>query len=357
LAAEGAVRVVELLNDFDEISVFPVDTRPDNPIGPVQVSDKGAIIAQIRQIGAGGGGIYVRTGSEAAAEALAGSPNQVKHIIVLADGSDSEEKEGVPELIDALVAEGTTITFVSIGNGSDVPWLRQMAERGNGRFHFTDRAANLPQIFTQETTAIQRTYLVEERFFPSLVNQSPILQGIASVPPLQGYVGTSAKGTAQVILQTHQEDPLLATWQYGLGRAVAWTSDATGRWGVDWVQWEQFPTFWAQTVRWTISQGRDNNVETTITYEDEFATLTVDARDGNSDFMNNLTMTANVVSPEGTTETVVLSQVAPGRYEGDFMPAEDGAYFIRVAGADSAEESVIGQTSGWVLGYSPEYKL
>ncbi len=356
LAAEGAVRVVELLNDFDEITVLPVDTAPDNPIGPMSAADKEAAIGLIRQIGAGGGGIYVRTGLEAAAEALAQSPNQVKHIILLADGADSEQKEGVPELIDALTAEDVTISTVSIGNGPDTPWLQEMAERGNGRFHFTDRAANLPQIFTQETTSIQRSYLVEERFFPSLVSSSPILSGITAVPPLYGYVGATAKGTAQTILKTHQDDPLLAVWQYGLGRSVAWMSDATGRWAADWVRWDGFPAFWAQAVRWTITQGRDSNVETAVTFSGEQARLTVDARGSDGDFLNNLAAEANVVAPDGTVSNLQLQQVAPGRYEADFTPSGDGAYFIRVAGTSEGEEATIGQTSGWVLGYSPEYR-
>ena len=356
LAAEGAVRVVELLNDFDEIAVIPVDTQPDNPIGPLPASQREEAINLIRQIGAGGGGIYVRTGLEAAAAALAGSPNQVKHIILLADGSDSEQKEGVEPLIASLVEEGVTVTAVSIGDGPDVPWLQQVAQWGNGRFHFTNEAANLPQIFTQETTSIQRTYLIEERFFPSLVSSSPILAGITAVPPLYGYVGASPKATAQVILNSHQGDPLLAAWQYGLGRSIAWTSDATGRWGRDWVQWDGFPAFWAQTVRWTISQDRDSNVETVISYTDEQATLTADVRGSSGSFLNNLTMEANVVAPDGTVQNVTLAQIAPGRYEAQFVPNTDGAYFIRVAGSDGTEESVVGQTSGWVLGYSPEYR-
>jgi uncharacterized membrane protein len=356
LAAEGAVRVVELLNDFDEISVIPVDTQPDNPIGPLSASQREEAIALIRQIGAGGGGIYVRTGMEAAAQALAQSPNEVKHIILLADGSDSEEKEGVPELIDALTAQGVTVTTVSIGNGPDTPWLQQMAERGNGRFHFTNQAANLPQIFTQETTSIQRSYLIEERFFPELVSNSPILSGIRAVPPLYGYVGASPKGTAQVILNTHQGDPLLAAWQYGLGRSVAWTSDASGRWATEWVQWEGFPAFWAQAVRWTISQSRDSNVETVVDFAGEQARLMVNARGANGDFLNNLVMEANVVEPNGEVTNVLLQQVAPGRYEAEFTPGGDGAYFIRVAGGDEQEEAVVAQTSGWVLGYSPEYQ-
>ena len=356
LAAEGAVRVVELLNDFDEITVIPVDTQPSGQIGPLSASDRETAINQIRQIGAGGGGIYVRTGLEAAAEALSQSPNQVKHIILLADGSDSEEKEGVPELIEALTAENVTLTSVSIGGGSDLPWLRQMSELGNGRFHFTDRAANLPQIFTQETTNIQRNYLIEERFFPELVTGSPILAGISAVPPLYGYVGTYPKDTAQVILGTPQGDPLLAAWQYGLGRSVMWASDATGRWGTDWVQWEGFPAFWAQAVRWTISDARDSNVETNVAYDDETAVLTVNAQDVGGAFLNNVQMEANVVSPSGDVENLTLQQVAPGQYQSEFTPATDGAYFIRVAGTDGeSDDAVVGQTSGWVLGYSPEY--
>ncbi|MFQ5435950.1 MAG: glutamine amidotransferase, partial [Anaerolineae bacterium] len=209
-------------------------------------------------------------------------------------------------------------------------------------------------IFTQETTSIQRSYLIEERFFPSLVNSSPILAGITAVPPLYGYVGTTVKDTAQLILKTHQDDPLLAAWQYGLGRSVAWTSDATGRWGVDWVRWDGFPAFWAQAVRWTITQDRENNVETVVDFSGEQATLTVDARGSSGDFLNNLTMEANVVDPDGEVANVTLAQVAPGRYEAAFTPKKDGAYFIRVAGSSAGDVSV-GQTSGWVLGYSPEY--
>lgn len=362
LAAEGAVRVVELLNDFDEITVIPVDTEPDNPIGPVVASERETAVSRIRQIGAGGGGIYVRTGLQAAADALAQSNNEVKHVILLADGADAEEKEGAPELIEQLVADGATVSTVSIGRGPDTPWLQQMAELGNGRFHFTDRAANLPQIFTQETTAIQRNYLVEERFFGEQVGRSPILNNIPAIPPLFGYVATQAKDAGQVILQTPKGDPLLAVWQYGLGRAVAWTSDATGRWAAEWVPWEGFPVFWAQTVCWTMTQGRNSALESVVAFSaagssDATARLTVDARDvgAGEALLNGLTLEANVIAPNGEVSSVTLAQVAPGRYEADFVPETAGAYLIRVAG-QAETGTTVGQTLGWVLGYSPEYR-
>lgn len=366
LAAEGAARVVELLNDLDEITVIPVDTEPDQPIGPAQATDRSEIIARIREIGAGGGGIYVRTGLEAAAEALGESTHEVKHIILLADGADSEQKEGAPELIEALSAEGITLSTVSIGEGPDTRWLQEMAEIGGGRFHFTDRAANLPQIFTQETTTIQRSYLIEERFFPSL-SDSPFAQqhaifqamansGISRVPPLMGYVATSPKETAQVILATHLGDPLLAAWEHGLGRAVAWTSDTTGRWATDWVQWPGFAPFWSNVVRWSIRDEPSSQLDANVILNDGEARLVVDARNESGGYLNDLAVGATLVSPDGETDDIPFQQVGPGLYEGYFNPQDEGTYLLGITGRTLEGEAIAGQTLGWVLGYSPEYQ-
>lgn len=352
LAAEGAIRALELMNESDEMTLITVDEAPSDIIGPVTPANRDAAIEQMRRLGAGGGGIYVRSGLEAAAEVLAESDNPVKHIIVLADGADAEQKEGVPELIRDLRADGVTVSMVSIGRGPDTPWLEQMAEIGNGRFHFTDAAANLPQIFTQETAAVQRNYLIEERFFPSQVSDSPILTGIEATPALFGYVGTSPKVTGQVILETHQQDPLLAVWQFGLGRAVAWTSDATGRWASDWVRWEGFPTFWGQVVRWSMGNRPESDLAAEVRFDGENAVLAVDAQSPDGTYLDDLALTANVVSPSGETESIDLVQAAPGRYEAAFAPAEEGAYLIGVG--STTDEGLRGST-GWVLGYSPEY--
>jgi uncharacterized membrane protein len=352
LAAEGAIRALELLNDFDEMTIIPVDEAPDEIIGPVTAANRDEAIRRLRGLGAGGGGIFVRTGLEAAADVLAAGSHEVRHIIVLADGADSEQKEGVPELIESLAAQGVTVSMVSIGAGPDTPWLQQMAELGGGRFHLTDQAANLPQIFTQETVAIQRSYLIEERFFPTLAAGGPILAGIRETPPLYGYVGASAKAAAQVTLETHLGDPLLATWQYGLGRSLAWTSDATSRWARDWVRWDGYGVFWNQAVRWTFGGRPAGGLSAGVRLDGETARLTVDARGDDGSFLDGLALTANVVDPAGEARAVALQQVAPGRYEATFAPTVEGVYFI---GVGAAGDEGLRQSVGWVLGYSPEY--
>jgi hypothetical protein len=253
-------------------------------------------------------------------------------------------------------AQNITLSTVAIGAGQDLRFLEEIAELGGGRYHFTDRAANLPVIFAEETQLAMRSYIVEEPFYPRQTAVSSILTGIEAVPQLAGYVATTPKPAARVVLSTHQDDPLLAAWQYGLGRAVAWTSDATGRWAQAWVAWDGFSRFWAQAVRWTIVERVDVPVEVAVTQEGEKARVTVDAVGEDGAFINGLEASVSVVGPDGESVIVELSQVAPGRYEGVFEPQAEGAYVMRLVGSLAGEEAVA-LTTGWVMGYSPEYAL
>ena len=355
LAGEAAARVAELITDLDEITVIAFDTQPVDVIGPLPGSQRTEVTDRVIRLQAGGGGIHVRASLLEALDILADSGHPLRHIVLLADGSDAEQQEGVFDLVRSRVAdEGITLSTVAIGAGPDLGFLRQIAALGGGRFHFTDRAANLPVIFAQETQLAMRNYLVEESFYPRMVSSSPVLNGIEAVPALMGYVATSPKPAAQVLLQTHLEDPLLAVWQFGLGRAAAWTSDATARWAQQWVDWEDFARFWSQLVRWTIVQRTDAPVEVQVRLEGDSARIGVDAIDAQGAFVNGLDAAASVVGPEGEASVVPLHQVAPGRYEGEFTPQMEGAYLLRLTGSLDGDEAVA-LTTGWVLGYSPEY--
>ncbi len=355
LAGEAAARVAELITALDEITVIAFDDRPVDVIGPLPGSRREEVIDQVIRLQAGGGGIYVRESLEVALSYLADSDKTIRHIILLADGSDSEHQEGVHEMVEEeMAAQNITLSTVAIGAGQDLRFLQEIAELGGGRYHFTNQAANLPVIFAEETQLAMRSYIVEEPFFPRQTSISPILTGIETVPQLAGYVATTPKSAARVILSTHQDDPLLAAWQYGLGRSVAWTSDATGRWAQRWVEWAGFSRFWGQVVRWTIVERTDVPVEVNVALEGEKAHVTVDAVDEGGAFVNGLDAGVSLVGPDGEPVLVELAQIAPGRYEGTFTPQEEGAYLMRLTGSLAGEESVA-LTSGWVMGYSPEY--
>lgn len=355
LAGEAAARVAELIMDMDEITVIAFDDRPVDVIGPLPGTRRDEVIAQVVRLRAGGGGIYVRESLQAALDVLGDTERPVRHIVLLADGADAEHQGGVRELVEEeIAAQGITLSTVAIGEGQDLAFLEEIAALGGGRYHFTDRAANLPVIFAQETQLAMRSYVIEEPFYPRQVASSPMLAGVEAVPQLAGYVATTPKPAGRVILETDKNDPLLAAWQYGLGRAVAWTSDAAGRWAQQWVGWDGFPRFWSQIVRWTVVQRADVPVEMSVSLAGQEAHVTVDAVDEEGQFVDGLEAAVSVVGPGGAQSTVALDQTAPGRYEGTFVPQAEGAYLMRLSGALEGEE-VVALTGGWVMSYSPEY--
>jgi Ca-activated chloride channel family protein len=224
-------------------------------------------------------------------------------------------------------------------------------------------------------------YIVEEPFYPLPAAPSPILRGIdvATVPPLFGYNGATLKGAARMALGTPRGDPLLATWQYGLGRTVAWTSDVTGRWAAEWVAWKEFPRFVAQWVGWTLPAPQVEGMNAQVTMSDALsadassadatspggqAVLRVEMTDEAGQPRNFLDVTAVLVDPDLEVQEVGVPQVSAGLYEARVSVGEPGTYLIRVAAqspADAAANAAAArrmlgqQTLGLVVPYSPEY--
>ncbi len=358
LAKEAVIRSVQMLSPMDKVGVIAFDDAASwvVPITPLDNPDQ--VINRVGTIRADGG-TDIFAGVKLASGALPADDSPIKHIILLTDGG--ADPTGIPELVRKMYNDnGITLSSVAVGHDAAQDLLRQLANAGGGVYHFAEDAASIPTIFAEETALATRSYIIEAEFFPQRVNPSPILSGITSAPALLGYVGTTAKDAAQMILISDQKDPVLAAWQYGLGKSVAWTSDATGRWAKRWVSWDQFARFWSQMVRYTINQGAQSNTSVQVTREGELATVTVDAKSDAGAYLNGLTMLVNVVGPDGQTQSVTLQQVAPGRYTGTFTPTTEGAYLIRAAGSDptqSAEaKTPVAQTAGWVLSYSPEYQ-
>ena len=369
IAKEAAMRSIELLSPGDRIGVIAFDDAASWVVPITDLVDPESINRQIGTIRPGGG-TDIMAGIQAMARLLPDEATDTKHVILLTDGG--ADPTGIPELVQKLYQENN-ITLTTVGVGRDAaPFLKDLAEVGGGRYHFAADASAIPAIFTEETSLATRSYINEEPFLPLLVNTSSILSDLNATPLLYGYVGTSPKDSAQVILATPKGDPLLAIWRYGLGRSLAFTSDATGRWAKDWITWEGFATFWAQAVRAVVGDPVVSPLETHVILENGSARLIVDALGSEElePFLNNYQMQANIISPDGTAQSMVLHQTAPGRYETHFTPSSQGTYLLRVTGEQPVSVEVVKPGSdnssnvpetlstiaGWTLSYSPEYR-
>jgi uncharacterized membrane protein len=355
LAKEAAHLVVDLLDERNEVGVMSWDTEFiwDAPVRSAK--DKAAIRRAIATVRAGGG----TDGYPALREAyrvLFDRPAILKHVIFLSDGQMT--RGDFSGLLARMAKDKITVSSIAIGTDSDIQLMRDIAKWGKGRFYFTEDQQALPRIFTLETQLASKAALIEQPFRPGVTAPGhEVLQEIdwKAAPPLGGYVATTLKHSAELVLLTHQEDPLLATWRYGLGRSAAFTSDAKGKWSVLWLRWRDFNKFWAQLTRWTLRSTSRSDTVATVTRRDGVGEVTIEAMDPRGEFINFLDAEVGVVTPARARMVVDLEQVAPGRYRGRFPAPQEGVYLVGMSQRKGAR-MVGSQLAGLVVPYSQELR-
>ncbi len=354
IAKDAILLASEVLGPLDYLGIVAFDENAHWALELQPLGDGGAVQGAIGGIQALGQ-TNVFAGLSEAEQALLGTEARVKHIILVTDGwSRSGDYEA---LTARLAEEGITLSIVAAGGGS-AEYLQGLAQAGGGRYYPAPTMQDVPQIFVRETIQTVGSYIVEEPFYPLPAGTTSILRGLdpAALPALLGYNGTTPKATAQVPLVSLRGDPVLAQWQYGLGRAVAWTSDLKGQWAVDWVDWERFNTFVAQMVGWTLPDPADERVQVTSRLDGAEAYLQVDSTDDQGRPRDLLQTEAVLIGPDLSSQVVALEQTAAGHYEGETVIAEPGTYLVQVVQRDASGQPVAQRTAGLVVPYSPEYR-
>jgi uncharacterized membrane protein len=286
-------------------------------------------------------------------ESLKKSTASLKHMIVFSDGDPAPPQQ---TLMNDMRAAKITVSSVLISGHAGPQTMQYIADAGGGRFHNVVSPADLPQIFIKETMVILKSAIYEEPFRPKLVAASEVVRGIGGgeYPTLHGYVSTQPKPRAEVPLITEKGDPLLAHWQYGLGRAVAFTSDAKPKWARMWMNWDKYRQFWTQVAQWSLRRVQNADFTTEVNIDKGEGVVTVEALDEQGNYRNFLNLQTVVVSPKGERQLVRLEQTGPGHYEARFPAREVGSYSLNLM--DIRDGKLAGsQFLGASVNYSPEF--
>lgn len=255
LANRGTATAVEMLTPLDAVAVIAVDSAPHIVVPMQPVTQKAAIMQRCRSIESMGGGIYVGAALHAAAEQLASSSQQNRHIVLFADAADAEEPGDYQSFVPELVRAGITLSVIGLGRptDSDGPLLEELARLGGGRCHFVADAHDLPRVFARETIQVARSALIEQ---PTQVQVLPALallgQLPAAFPAVGGYSLAWPRARAERALLSSDEHqaPLLSYWQVGLGRTAALLAEADGPLSGELADWPEYGAFFATLLRW-----------------------------------------------------------------------------------------------------------
>ncbi|MBN2080857.1 VWA domain-containing protein [bacterium] len=359
MAKESCKAVVRLQTERDYVAVMGFDAVGQWVVRPTRGINKAETLAQISSMQAGGG-TDLYPALAAAYDATKDLPVQIRHVIVFTDGMVAPaDFQG---LTSQMKADNYTISTVAFGTDADVPFLKDLARLGDGNAYEANSLHDLPRIFTREVFLANKATLVEEPFAARPTSEHQLISAIpwGSAPALYGYVSSTPKETAQVPLLTHKDDPLLAVWNYGLGKSAAFTSDAKNRWARNWLDWSGYERFWTGMARWLRSDLDSSGVDVTTSISGNQGLIQVSALGEEGEFVNYGQLEARITDPELESQTFQLDQVGPGQYEGRFTATENGNYFINVVqlveNAEGQPEVAGAQAAGLSVSYSPEYK-
>ncbi len=355
LAAQAAEQTVKLLSPMDRVAVAGSSDGIEFVVPMQKVTNRDAIVEALRKLDINGGGIYIRPTMDKAQEVMNAETTKVRHHILLADGNDSEDQEGALGIALAMRENKITTSVVAIGDGKDVAFLKQLAAAGGGRFYLAKRAGQLPAIFTQDTAIMSRSAIEEGAFLPRLVGNDEMLRGIDATPPLLAYCLADRRPLARTSMLTKKDDPLLASWQYGLGTSMAFTSDATARWASNWIGWPGYDAFWSQAARAIGRRATLNKYQSSVHQEAGKGQVEISAMDSLGNPVTNNEAKVRVALPNGGSREVSLTQSAPGKFQGTFDTDEIGSYLVTVAEPDP-KGGMRTRTTGFSLPYPAEYR-
>ena len=349
LAKEAAMRAAEVLTPNDQVGVIAFDDAAKWGVNLQKAEDVEAIQNQIGTIRPGGGTAFF-TALYEATYALMNAQAQQKHIIFLTDGEAGDT--GYLQLCDIMQQNDITLTTVAVGSGADQATLRTLAQQGGGRAYAANEFDNLPKIFTKETYLVSGSYVQNRTFTPVITEQSA-LTDFEGFPQLSGYLAATEKSLATVSLMSDREDPILAWWQYGAGRVVAFMADSRGAWTSEFLQWDQAAAFYGGMAAFTLP-GEEREGQLTTERQGDALRIVYTAPEG---AQTGLSTSVTALLPDGTQTQLALQESAPGVYEGEIAAAQLGAYALRVEQRDASGELQRVMEGGAVNGYSGEYDL
>jgi len=353
----AAASALDKLNDGDSVGVLAFDDTNHWIVNfhTVQgLNDKARIRAQINTLSADGD-TYIYPALRDAEKSVLTVPTVYRHIVLLTDGQ-GEQDAPFDALIQRMRREHITLSTIGVGTDVQQDELQRWAKEGGGAFHYVSDPHDIPRIVVNETRyGTTGNAQVNGHVRLGVAAASPLLRALSgqSLPSISAYDTTSPKATAQVSVQSATGDPVLSSWQYGLGRAVAWTSDAGTQWAAAWSPARQ-QQFWVDAAHWAMRGPAPGAQAPRLTLQDGVLQVAQSPRTPDGLFDDSASPRVRVVMPDGTARVVTLPLTAPGSYTAALPATQPGVYTASPVNGDR-QPAASGDIAAVVAPYPAEY--
>lgn len=336
-AKAAAETVTKSLKDSDLISVIGFDSQPFVVIPLQSVAQSRPYIDQMINRLSAHGTTYLIPALREAERALASSGAQNQHVVIITDGETGGTSEMYYDLVSRMHHDsGATISTIAIGREANVDLLQSIAKYGGGAYYQTDSPKNLPQLFVEDfRTHGGEATMVEKEFTPRTVRPDAILRELAGrqMPPLKGYVSTEIKPAATMSMfvdRSGSREPLIASWKYGAGKALAVTTDASGRWSGTWVRANVFQPVWDRLLAWMTPEiAAEPKIDVALGYT--AGRINLKLTDYSVEAANAAHLvTAIVTRPDGSRTETALNENVPGELSGSIEAETPGNYYFEI---------------------------
>ena len=346
LAIAGIRAGIENLEEDDAAGIIGFSAGEAVAIISRLTSDHGALLHAVQGIKPPAGGTTLMQEAIAKAhEILEADDAKRKHIILLSDGKSDDAAADLLELAEQIAEARISITAIAIGD-TNRELLTQLTETSNGHFVDVQNLQELPTVLTEAVRETQ-SYIVQEPFQPVITDPSAsVVSGLGALPELGGYTATTEKEVAQIFIRSHKDEPILAGWNFGLGKSMAWTSDVSA-WAKAWVPWGDFGKFWGQVANWTLpatEAGADFDL--VLSLQQGVVAVRIDARNP-----SQASYKVRVAGPGDTSSEIKMQQETSTRYRGAFQIQDSGSYIITAQREDDGQI----RTEALSLPYPIEY--
>ncbi len=353
-AKQAAIALLRQLDDTDFAGVIAFDSQP-YVLAHLQplAEDRADLESRIDRLQPGGGTDFKEALEIAGREILqTGIP--VRQVILLTDGDTNRQYQDHDDLIAAFARQHIPVSTIRIGPDlANLRLLQDFAQATGGVFYRVQDIEKLPLLLVGLTREAMNRRKPDRTTIEAGVATAMLSGiGIKEIPPIDFFAATEPKDGSQVALKVVRADktaPLLAAWQYGLGRTAIFAAEPDSLATLSWIRWNRYAEFWSQLAAWTMRQG-DSGMFTMRVHGAPDGSITVEAERADPNPVSNLV--CRVTGP-GRAIDVAMTEADASIYRSEVGPLPRGKYVATLMFKAGDSEKILEQREFAAAGSIP----